>query len=80
MDDPPYLHDLQESLLRRGVRGLQDPPDVLGLIQGHLQQVSQHHQLLQLGLSLRGQLEHWRLQAARYQRGLPGLLSGRAQV
>lgn len=77
---PPYLHDLQESLLRRGVRGLQDPPDVLGFIQGHLQQVSQHHQLLQLGLRLRGQFEHWRLQAARYQGGLPGLLPGRAHI
>lgn len=27
-----YLHDLQESLLWRGVCGLEDPPDVLGFI------------------------------------------------
>lgn len=77
---PPYLYDLQEPLLRGGVCGLQDPPDVLGLVQGHLQQVAHHHQLLELDLGLGRQLQHRGLQAAGDQRGLPGLLPVGAQV
>lgn len=69
-----YLHHLQEALLWRWVRGLQDSPDVLGLVQWHLQQVAQHHQLLQLGLSMRRQLQDRRLQSAGHQGCLPGLL------
>ena len=41
---------IQELALTPGLTGLEDPPDVLGLIQGHLQQVPLHHQLLQLFL------------------------------
>lgn len=41
---------IQELALAPGLAGLEDPPDVLGLIQGHLQQVPLHHQLLQLFL------------------------------
>lgn len=59
-----HLHVREPAGVGASVACLQYAPDVLGLIQGHLQQVSFHHQLLQLGSLGFCNIQEWSLAGA----------------
>ena len=62
--------ELEQSVGGRRLTRLQDAPDVLRLVERHLEQVALHHEVLELQPRVLRQLQHRRLHLARHERGL----------